>query len=175
MAGFIMATTTPNNGWAVPTSTDYVKDGATAIETLGDAIDASVGTGLLAWTSYTPIFRTGADTKTATINYAKYCKIGKTLFAQVRLTATQVGTASGSINVSLPAGFTYQNSSSRSTHGTFQVLDNGTAFYSGVANCEDSVVKGTAYNSIDNMGVSAPTMTIAINDQVSFSITVEVA
>jgi hypothetical protein len=38
-----MATTTPNFGWAVPTSTDYVKDGATAIETLGDAIDARIG------------------------------------------------------------------------------------------------------------------------------------
>jgi hypothetical protein len=37
-----MATTTPNYGWPVPTSTDYVKDGATAIEALGDAIDATV-------------------------------------------------------------------------------------------------------------------------------------
>ena len=37
-----MATTTPNYGWDVPTSTDYVKDGATAIETLGDDIDATV-------------------------------------------------------------------------------------------------------------------------------------
>lgn len=37
-----MATTTPNFGWSVPTSTDLVKDGATAIETLGDAIDASM-------------------------------------------------------------------------------------------------------------------------------------
>ena len=36
-----MATTTPNYGWTVPTSTDLVKDGATAIETLGDSIDAS--------------------------------------------------------------------------------------------------------------------------------------
>jgi hypothetical protein len=42
MAGSIMATTTPNYGWPVPTSTDYVKDGATAIEALGDAIDATV-------------------------------------------------------------------------------------------------------------------------------------
>jgi hypothetical protein len=42
MAGFIMATTTPNYGWDVPTSTDYVKDGATAIETLGDDIDATL-------------------------------------------------------------------------------------------------------------------------------------
>jgi hypothetical protein len=37
-----MATTTPNFGWSVPTSTDLVKDGATAIETLGDAIDTSL-------------------------------------------------------------------------------------------------------------------------------------
>jgi hypothetical protein len=37
-----MATTTPNYGWPVPTSTDLVKNGATAIEALGDAIDASI-------------------------------------------------------------------------------------------------------------------------------------
>jgi hypothetical protein len=37
-----MATTTPNYGWDVPTSSDYVKDGALAIETLGDDIDASL-------------------------------------------------------------------------------------------------------------------------------------
>ena len=37
-----MATTTPNYGWPVPTDTDYVKDGAAAIEALGDAIDATV-------------------------------------------------------------------------------------------------------------------------------------
>ena len=37
-----MATTTPNFGWAVPTSSDLVKNGATAIETLGDSIDASL-------------------------------------------------------------------------------------------------------------------------------------
>ena len=37
-----MATTTPNFGWPVPTSTDLVKNGATAIEALGDSIDASM-------------------------------------------------------------------------------------------------------------------------------------
>jgi hypothetical protein len=37
-----MATTTPNYGWDVPTSTDYVADGAVAIETLGDDIDATL-------------------------------------------------------------------------------------------------------------------------------------
>jgi hypothetical protein len=37
-----MATVTPVYNWPVPTSTDYVKDGASAIESLGDAIDASL-------------------------------------------------------------------------------------------------------------------------------------
>jgi hypothetical protein len=46
-----MATVTPNYSWPVPTSTDLVKDGASAIEALGDAIDATVfglpGSGLI--------------------------------------------------------------------------------------------------------------------------------
>jgi hypothetical protein len=37
-----MATTTPNYGWSVPTSTDYVAQGAVAIETLGDSVDATL-------------------------------------------------------------------------------------------------------------------------------------
>jgi hypothetical protein len=37
-----MATVTPNFLWPVPQSTDLVKDGATAIEALGDSIDASL-------------------------------------------------------------------------------------------------------------------------------------
>jgi hypothetical protein len=37
-----MATTTPNFGWSVPTSTDLVTNGAVAIETLGDSVDVSL-------------------------------------------------------------------------------------------------------------------------------------
>ena len=37
-----MATTTPNYSWSVPTSTDLVTNGALAIETLGDAVDAAL-------------------------------------------------------------------------------------------------------------------------------------
>jgi hypothetical protein len=37
-----MATTTPNYSWTVPTSSDLVKNGATAIETLGDSVDDSL-------------------------------------------------------------------------------------------------------------------------------------
>lgn len=37
-----MATTTTNFGWTIPQSTDLVKDGATAISTLGSGIDTSM-------------------------------------------------------------------------------------------------------------------------------------
>jgi len=36
-----MATTTTNFGWTIPTSTDLVKNGATAISTLGSGVDTS--------------------------------------------------------------------------------------------------------------------------------------
>jgi len=39
-----MATTTPIYGWPVPTSSDLVKNGATDIEALGDAIDTTMAT-----------------------------------------------------------------------------------------------------------------------------------
>ena len=41
-----MATTTTNYGWDIPQSTDLVKDGATAIATLGEDIDTSIYTAL---------------------------------------------------------------------------------------------------------------------------------
>ena len=40
-----MAGTTSNRSWPYPESSDFVADGATAIENLADAIDGSIGTG----------------------------------------------------------------------------------------------------------------------------------
>ena len=76
-----MATTTPNYGWAVPTSTDLVKDGATAIETLGDAIDASMNTALgtkkagmvlLNTTSFSAVSSVSLPANTFTSAYKNY-------------------------------------------------------------------------------------------------------
>ena len=69
-----MATVTPNYSWPVPTSGDLVKDGATAIEALGDAIDATVfglpagGLVKINTTTFTGVssFSLAADTFTAT-------------------------------------------------------------------------------------------------------------
>ena len=175
-----MATTTPNFGWSVPTSSDLVKNGATAIETLGDAIDASlvdlkggttgqvlakasgtdmdfswvtdatgipatifdakgdiiaataadtasrlaVGTngqvltadstaatglkwatasgGFPAWTSYTPTVTASSGSITTYSAAGWYSQSGKTVVAQARVTITTVGTAAGTMVVTLP-------------------------------------------------------------------------
>jgi hypothetical protein len=101
-----MATTTPNYGWPVPTSTDYVKDGATAIEALGDAIDATVfGLGGPTWTNYTPtISATSGSITTTTVNSAKYAQSNKVVFLMFDITVNNNGTGSGSLNVTLPSG-----------------------------------------------------------------------
>jgi hypothetical protein len=97
-----MATTTPNNGWSVPTSTDYVAQGAVAIETLGDAIDASAGKTWLSWTNYTPSFPNitlGNATTTA-----RYVQIGKTVIGYVRLTFGTTTVMTGGPVFTLPVG-----------------------------------------------------------------------
>lgn len=52
--------TTTNNGWTTPADTDLVKDGAAAIRTLGNAIDATLGV----------YSASGADNKNVIINGA---------------------------------------------------------------------------------------------------------
>ena len=105
-----MATTTPNNGWAVPTSTDYVKDGATAIETLGDAIDTSAGKTWLAWTAFTPTW-TGVTVGNGVYNQSHYVLIGKTAHVAVDLSlgTTSAVAVTGGVTLTLPANLARKN------------------------------------------------------------------
>ena len=96
-----MATTTPLNGWPVPTSTDYVKDGATSIEALGDAIDTSVGEGLLAWKSWAPTLSGGWANGNGVWS-AKYAQIGKIVIANGFFTLGSTTTKGTILQVSLP-------------------------------------------------------------------------
>lgn len=95
-----MPTTTPINGWPVPVSTDLVKDGAVAIESLGDAIDTSIGTGLQAWGTYAPTVSGGFVVGTGT--FATYFKqIGKIVHYQVTFTLA-TGFTIGNFVMTLP-------------------------------------------------------------------------
>lgn len=132
-----------------------------------------------AWETYTPVFKTGATTRTATVTYARYSLVQKLLTVQVELSCTEIGTASSVLTVSLPSIFTYVRPAGTSAVvGTFSIVDSGTAFYTGAAMFSASaptpVIAGTAYNSTDFMGAAAPAMTIAVGDKVSFTATIEI-
>lgn len=110
-----MATTTPNFGWDVPTSTDLVTNGALAIETLGDQIDANV------WNLENNSVKTGNRSASvsenvegllATTNLFGFNKDGGTPANFNRITGTtsaamlqfwRNGTAAGSVNASTTA------------------------------------------------------------------------
>jgi hypothetical protein len=97
-----MPTVTPLNNWPVPVSTDLVKDGATAIEALGDAIDTSVGEGLLAWQSWAPTLSNGGSANGNGTWNADYCKIGKTVHIVGVFTLGSTSVIGTSPEVSLP-------------------------------------------------------------------------
>lgn len=104
-----MATTTPNNGWPVPTSTDLVTNGATAIESLGDAIDADIAAGLKAWVAFTPTISGGFTIGNGTFSNALYCKIGKTIHYQFVFTYGSTSSAS-TLQFQLPVAARVANS-----------------------------------------------------------------
>jgi len=125
-----MATTTPNYGWTVPTSTDYVKDGATAIETFGDAVDASlytinngsgkVGLHLLNTTSFS-----GAATSIVD-------SIFNSTYENYKIEYNITSTASGLIRIRLrdgsgdSTGTNYRFSAQQIVGGSWANLDNST-------------------------------------------------
>lgn len=96
-----MAGTTTNNGWTYPTSTDYVKDGATAIQTLATGIDTSVGTGLKAWTTWAPTLSSGWLNGNGTWD-ANYAQVGKIVVVNAVFTIGSTTTKGTTLQVSLP-------------------------------------------------------------------------
>jgi hypothetical protein len=107
-----MATTTPNFGWSVPTSSDLVKNGATAIETLGDSIDASLvdlkggTTGqVLAKASNTDMdFVWAAQDDSNAIQNALLTTTGDTIYASAASTPARLGIGSAGQVLTVSSG-----------------------------------------------------------------------
>jgi hypothetical protein len=119
-----MATTTTNYGWAIPQSTDLVKDGATAIATLGSAIDTSINTALgtkkagmvlLNTTSFSGVTSVSLPANTFTATYRNYRIIFRatqntsTGDLTVRLRAAGVDLATGYTNGGIMTGISNNN------------------------------------------------------------------
>ena len=171
-----MATTTPINSWPVPTSTDYVKDGAVAIEALGDAIDTAVGSGLLAWVTYAPTLSSGWLNGNGTYD-AKYCKIGKIVHWRVTFTLGSTTTKGAGMVMSLPVTAAATNSAvsaqgflvTGSTRYIASVLFNNTT----TVNIGTSVASAT-YTTWNTMTATTP-FTWATGDIVILAGTYEAA
>ena len=100
-----MATTT-NNGWATPDDSDPFKQGASAIRTLGSAIDTSTGKGLIAWQSYTPTL-SGLTLGTGGTRVFSFCQIGKTVHVRGVITlGTGFSFSGGVLDISVPVNWT---------------------------------------------------------------------
>lgn len=175
-----MASTT-NNGWETPDDTDLVKDGALSIRTLGSAIDTSVGTGLLAWTSYTPTLGgAGWSVGAGSIN-GYYSKLGKNINFQIRVVFGAGATfGAGRPTLSLPV-------TARTTSGNIDFVTDiayedasAGARYSGTAESSTSALdlfawnSSTTYLSITGLSSTIP-MTWAANDVIYVSGTYEAA
>jgi hypothetical protein len=103
-----MATTTPINGWPVPTSTDLVTNGASAIESLGDAIDTSVGSGLQSWTSWSPVLSAGWLNGNG-VWTARYAKLGQIVIATGYFVVGSTTTKGTGMTVTLPVTASEKN------------------------------------------------------------------
>ena len=117
-----MATVTPNYSWPVPTSTDLVKDGATAIEALGDAIDATVyslsagGITMITSQTFTAVASVALANDVFTATYSNYLLLFNITSNSTPQTHTLRMRTAGVDNTT--ANYNYYNRVSNSSAGT---------------------------------------------------------
>jgi hypothetical protein len=140
-----------------------------------DGFITSLGGTATAWTSFTPVIKQGATTLTATIAYARYKQIGKTVFLQVNATITNTGSTNGIISIDFPSGLTPVNNTNEPVWGTMYIRDTGSAYYMGVVTTNGSAFIARAHNSQDSMGANTPAFTLVNNDTLAIQVTYEVA
>ena len=162
---------TPNFSFPYPASTNFVKDGATNIEDLADAVDTSLYTVTSPWITYTPTF-TQVLTITKTVNYAKYKQIGKTVIVQIDLTATSGGTGNNEVKVGLPLAAL--SATNRNTgHGHIYDASTGIVYNISPILTTTTTVR-FFYQTAFGWGFS-PNIAIAAGDFISLTLTYEAA
>ena len=174
--------TTSNNGWTIPGSTDLVKNGYAAIDTLGNNIDTSVGKGLLAWQTYTPTLSGGTTPAWSNGNGtydAKYCQIGKTVHVSINFTLGSTSTkGNSSPTFTLPSGLPARALNT----AIFPVKFTRSATYYGFAIIDSSTssVRVYVWNAASTyLNADLVTSTVpgtwATGDNITFEITYETA
>ena len=136
-----MANTT-NFGWETPDDTDLVKDGASAMRTLGNAIDTSLvdlkggTTGqVLSKASNTDMDftwvadQTGKIKQIITASTTTSTAVASTTFTDTTLTATITPTSASSTILIMINQYAYQNRLSSSSAGGIQILRGATSIH----------------------------------------------
>lgn len=176
-----MAGVTTNNGWDYPTSTDYVRDGATAIQTLASDIDTSTGKGLIAWQSYSPVLGGTGWVIGSGTRVGYYCQIGKTVHFTIRATFGSGATfGAGRPTLTLPVTAAAQSGNVDFVTNVAYLDDSATVRYIGSCDFTTTTVdlfvqnaSGT-YTSVTGVTSAIP-MTWAVNDIIYVSGTYEAA
>jgi hypothetical protein len=188
-----MATTTPNFGWSVPTSSDLVKNGATAIETLGDSIDASLvdlkggTTGqVLSKASNTDMDFTWVTDAAGMTN--PMTTTGDTIYSSSGSTPARLGLGTAGQVLQVNSGATapeWATPAAGATtinknyliNGGFAISQRGTSFVSG-ANNNDAYTLDRWYilsDTNDVIDVTQDTTTVPTNGQFAIALDVETA
>jgi len=177
-----MATTT-NNGWTIPADTDLVRNGASAIRTLGNAIDASLNKAT--YTSFSPsITGTGSGWSlgTGSSSTGRWCQLGQTVFVDGTITlGTSPSAGANAFAIALPVnansntsewtgtGWFYDNSANELYPCTIKVSSTQIDFYINKATSSTGPIVAKAFNSTNQP------VTTASTDIFGFSITYQAA
>lgn len=180
--GGLMATTT-NNGWTIPADTDLVRNGAQAIRTLGNAIDASLNK--VAYTSFTPTITgtgSGWTLGTGSSSTGRWVQIGNTVFVDGTITlGTSPSASANAFAVALPQnansntaewitnGWFYDSSATELYPCTIKISSTQIDFYVNKATSSTGPIVAKAFNSTNSPAA------VAVNDVFGFSISYQAA
>ena len=177
-----MATTT-NNAWTIPADTDLVRNGASAMRTLGQAIDTSLGK--VAYTSFTPsITGTGSGWTlgTGSSSTGRWVQLGNTVFVDGTITlGTSPSAGSNAFAVALPVnansntsewittGWFYDTSANEIYPCTIKISSAQIDFYLQKATSSTGPIVGKAFDTTNKP------VTPASGDVFGWSITYQAA
>jgi hypothetical protein len=149
-------------------TTGFLVTAAVWNQDIVDNQNAAFPLGVAGWTSYTPTLTQNA-TVTKTVTYAKYQRVGRTIFFIVELLVTGTGTASNAIIVGLPV----TAASANKIIGSGIVFDtSATALYKGLVNLLSTTTVAlywTGDTTVSSIGVVGMSAGLAVNDQVQLS------
>ena len=116
-----MPTTTTNFAWTIPSDTDLVKDGASAIRTIGNAVDASFASVTLRAVTTTSDTFVLADLRNKLVTYSNAAAIAVTIPLNSSVafpTGTSINiaqTGAGQVTVSGASGVTIRSTGATAT------------------------------------------------------------